>query len=117
MKRDKIIYWIVTWIISAWMLLQAFMFTFNSDQIAELFNSLGMPVFLIIPLGIAKLLAIIAILSKKSKLLKSLAYYGLGVDFIVAIASHLMAGDGGWPPAMIALVLLSISYFYDRKLF
>lgn len=74
MKRDKIIYWIVTGLLSLWMLFQSFMFIFNSEQIAPMFEGLNMPTFLIIPLGIAKILAIVAILSKKSDLLKKLAY-------------------------------------------
>lgn len=88
MKKDKIIYWIFTALLSLMMLAQAYMFIFNSEQMAELFSSLGFPSMLIIPLGVAKLLAVIAILSKKSELLKSLAYYGLAIDFIAAIISH-----------------------------
>ena len=117
MKRDRIIYWIVTILLSAWMLLQAFMFVFNSDQIAELFDSLGVSTSLIIPLGIAKFLAVVAILSKLSALLKKLAYLGLAVDFIAALVLHLIAGDGGFGAATIALVVVALSYFYDRRVF
>jgi len=117
MRRDKIIYWIVTGLLSLWMLFQSFMFIFNSEQIEPMFEGLNMPTFLIIPLGIAKVLAIVAILSKKSDLLKKLAYYGLAIDFMVAIVSHLLAGDGNWITALIALIILTGSYIYDRKLF
>ena len=117
MKRDKIIYWIVTGLLSLWMLFQSFMFIFNSEQIAPMFEGLNMPTFLIIPLGVAKVLAIVAILSKKSDLLKKLAYYGLAIDFLSAIVSHMLAGDGNWPTALIALILLTGSYVYDRKLY
>jgi len=117
MKRDKIIYWIVTGLLSAMMLLQAFMFTFNSEQMGQLFTSLGIPAALVIPMGIAKFLAIVAILTKKSDLLKKLAYYGLAIDFSAAIVSHLMAGDGDWPSPLVAMVLLGVSFVYDRKLY
>lgn len=116
MKKNKIIYWIVTGLLSVMMLAQAYMFIFNTDQVAEMFNNLGMPVGLIIPLGVAKLLAVLAIVSRKSALLKKLAYYGLGLDFAAAIGSHLMAGDGNWPAASAAMILLVGSYIYDRKL-
>jgi hypothetical protein len=93
------------------------MFIFNSEQIAPMFEGLNMPTFLIIPLGIAKILAIVAILSKKSDLLKKLAYYGLAIDFMGAFVSHLLAGDWNWTTALIALILLTGSYIYDQKLF
>ena len=104
-------------LLSAMMLLQAYMFVFNSEQISALFDSLGIHNGLIIPLGIAKLLAVIAILSKKSTLLKNLAYIGLAIDFMAAIISHLIAGDGDLIAAVVALILLSVSFIYDKKLF
>lgn len=82
-----------------------------------MFAGLNMPNSLIIPLGIAKVLAIVAILSKKSDLLKKLAYYGLAIDFMAAMVSHILAGDGNWMAALIALIILTGSYIYDRKLF
>ena len=117
MKRYKIIYWIFTGLLSLWMILQGVMFIFNSGEVAEMFEGLNMPTALIIPLGVAKLLAVVAILTKKSDLLKRLAYYGLGLDFVVAIVSHLVAGDGQVVPAIIALVILVVSYIFDRRIF
>jgi len=117
MKRDKIIYWIVTGLLSIMMLFQSFMFTFNSDQISELFNRLGIPTAVIIPLGIAKFLAVVAILTKKSTILKKLAYYGLLIDFTTALTSHLIAGDSEWTSPFVALILLVVSFVYDRKLY
>ena len=116
MKRDKIIYWVFTGILSAWMLLQAVMFTFNSGAIAELFEGLGMPTALIIPLGIAKFLAVLAILSNISPMLKKLAYVGLALDFAAAFGAHMMAGDGGWPMRLGALVVVIVSYVYSQRI-
>lgn len=117
MKLGNLIYWITTALLSVWMLLQAYMFIFSSDEAGLMFTSIGAPTALVIPLGIAKLLAVIAILTKQSKLLKRLAYYGLFIDFIAAIVLHLLAGDGNWPMATIALVIAALSFFYDKKLF
>ena len=58
-----------------------------------------------------------AILTKKSAILKRLAYYGLAIDFVLAFMAHLTASDGDWPSPVIAMVLLIVSYVYDRKLF
>ena len=115
MKKNLIIYWIFTGLLSIWMLLQAYMFVFNAEQVNEMFSGLGAPIMLVIPLGIAKLLAVIAIVSNLSTILKQLAYLGLAIDFLVALVLHLMAGDGYWTLPTIALILVVGSYFYDKK--
>ncbi|NJN41295.1 MAG: DoxX family protein [Flammeovirgaceae bacterium] len=115
--KNKVIYWIFTGLLSLMLLMQSYMFIFNSDAVAEIFTRLSMPHWLIIPLGIAKFLAVVAILTKKSAMLKNLAYYGLGLDFLAAIASHVRVGDDGWMTASVAIVLLIGSFIYDKKLF
>ena len=49
--------------------------------------------------------------------LKEWAYAGLFFDFILAAGGHIMADDGGYAPAIVAMVVLLVSYSYDRKLF
>ena len=117
MKRDKVIYWIFTGLISVWMLWQGGLFIIASDMVYEQISGMGFPQSILIPLGVAKILAVVAILTKKSTLLKKLAYYGLGIDFILALGGHLMASDGLWPTAAVALILLTGSFIYDRKVF
>lgn len=116
MKTNKILYWTFTILISLWMLLQGVLFTFMQDTIVPVFEGLGFPLWLIAPLGVAKILAVIAILSNKSALLRQLAYVGLAAEFIIALISHLMVGDMQWPAAAIALVLLGASYFFGKRI-
>lgn len=68
MKKDKIIYWIATGLLCFMMTVQGLMSFFNTEAIKELYNTLGFSAILILPLGIAKVLAVIAILTKKSKI-------------------------------------------------
>lgn len=118
MKRDKIIYWIATGLLCFMMTVQGLMsFLFNREALVTLYESLGFSAALILPLGIAKLLAVIAILTKKVKMLKTLAYYGLGIDFVLAIGSHVRVADGLWAFPLFALVLLVVSFVFDRKLY
>ena len=100
MKRDLIIYRVVTGLFTAHMLMTIVVYFVQYDMVAEMFASLGFPAALIYPLAIAKLLGLIAIWSNKSRLLKELAYAGFAIDFILAAGSHLRAGDGGFVPAI-----------------
>ena len=117
MNKDKIFYWLTTGLVCFMMTVQGLMSFFNKEAIVALYQTLGFPAALVLPLGIAKLLAVIAILFKKVKLLKSLAYYGLAIDFLLAIGSHVRVGDGLWLWPLFTLVLLVASFVYDRKLF
>ena len=116
MNRDKIIYWASTGLLSLMMLGSAGMYLFNNAEVTELFLALGYPAYLVIPLAILKILGIIAILTRQSKMLKDLAYAGFMYDFLLAASAHINAGDGEYLPALVALVLLGASYFYDCKL-
>lgn len=99
------------------MLASGIIYLVNYAEAAKIFNSLGYPAYLVYPLGIAKILGVIAILTKKSRTLKDLAYAGFFYDFILALAAHINARDGGFAFPVIALVLLIVSYAIDRKIY
>lgn len=114
-KRDIIIYRVITGLFSVHMLFSAMMYFFMHDMVSEMFESLGVSTAVIYPLAIAKILGLIAIWTNKSRLLKELAYLGFAIDFVLAIVTHIMAKDGGAIAAVIALVMLLTSYWYNRK--
>ena len=68
-------------------------------------------------LAFAKILGVIAILTKKSNFLKEWAYAGFFFDFVLALTAHLVAGDGGYLLSSVALIVLIGSRFYDYKVF
>lgn len=117
MKKTKIIYYAVTGLFTAHMLMTVGMYLFNHSMVSDVFVSLGIPAALIYPLALAKVLGLVAIWTNKSRLLKELAYGGFALDFCMASAAHAIAGDGGAIPPIIALVMVSISFIYHRKLF
>jgi hypothetical protein len=82
---------------------------------SEMFTSLGVPIEIIYPLAIAKILGILAIWLIKNSLIKNLAYLGFALDLSFAIIAHLKAGDGGFYGPIIPLVLLIISYVFFLK--
>ncbi|MBS2213724.1 DoxX family protein [Carboxylicivirga mesophila] len=114
-KRDKIIYWIATGLLTVMMLMSAGMYIFNHEAITEAFITLGYPTYIIYPLAVAKILGLIAILTNASRLLKEWAYAGFFFDFVLAAAAHISVKDGEEMGALIALALLLVSYIFGRK--
>ena len=117
MKTQKIGYWVATGLLSALVLMSVGMYFFNYGHISAEFKKLGYPVYIIYPLAIAKILAVVAILTKMSPKLKEWAYAGLFFDFVLAGVAHIVVKDGEFGGAVIATVLLLASYYFDSKLF
>ncbi len=117
MKSIKIIYWVTTGLLCFLFFAGALMYLFNYPRAEGFFINLGFPTWIIYPLAILKILGIIAILTKKSKFLKELAYSRFLFDAILALTAHIIVNDKEYIPAIIALVLLSISWVYDRKIY
>ncbi len=117
MKKDKIIYWTTTVIISAVMLLSAYYFCF-SEQAKDAFVHLGLPNYFRIELTVAKLLGGLALLIPLvPKRIKEFAYFGAGITIASAIVAHWASGDGishVIDPAIIFGILI-VSYVYHRK--
>ena len=116
LKQEKIIYYTSTGLLTALMIMSVGMYLFNHEMMVETFTKLGYPSYIIYPLAVAKLLGLIAIWTKLSHTLKEWAYAGFFFDFILALSAHIHIADGEHMPAIIALILLAISYYYSKKL-
>jgi len=114
-KRNKIIYLVATGLLTALMLFSAGMYFFNYEMVSATFTKLGFPTYIIYPLAIAKILGLIAIWTKKSNALKEWAYAGFFFDFVLALTAHINISDGEYAPALLALVLLFVSYFFEKR--
>ncbi len=115
-KRNRLIYLISTGLLTALMLMSAGMYFFNNQMVSETFTSLGYPTHIIYPLAIAKILGLVAIWTKKSQTLKEWAYAGFFFDFVLATTAHFVANDGGAMPALFAIVLVLVSYNFEKKI-
>jgi len=86
MKSLKIVYWVVTGLLSAMMLFASFNYIFKHGLVAEVFVKRGYPTYITYPLAVAKVLGVIAILTKKSGnpermgLCRILLQFSIGVD-------------------------------------
>lgn len=115
MRKAKLTYRITTGLLTAMLVPGAIMYFAKYAMVSESFTALGYPTHIIYPLAIAKLLAVVAIWSRKSELLKELAYAGLFYDLILAVTAHLVAQDGEFAPALVGLVLTVVSYAAQRR--
>lgn len=117
MKTQKIIYWIVTGLFSLMILLGGFNFVFNAEEVAKtVFEPLGFPPAMVLPLGIAKVLGALAVLINRLGMIKTLAYLGILADLFAALVSHINANDGMWYTPVLPLILGMISFVLWRKI-
>jgi hypothetical protein len=114
-KAGKIIYWLVTIWLALGMLSTGIVQLMKSKEDVEMMTTLGYPIYLLMILGIWKLLGVIAILIPKFPLLKEWAYAGFFFIMSGAIISHIVVGDGAktlFGPLL--LIVLTIASWYFR---
>lgn len=117
MRKNKIIYWIATGLMSILFFAGAMMYLFNYSRAEAFFVNLGFPIWIIYPLAVLKILGVVAILTNKSKFLKEVAYGGFLFDAILALTAHIIISDGEYMPAIISIILIILSWVYDRKVY
>ncbi|WP_435415976.1 DoxX family protein [Polaribacter aestuariivivens] len=115
MKTNKIIYYISTGLLTLLMLFSVSMYFFNNAEIQAAFTSFGYPTYIIYPLAIAKILGLITIWFVSNKSLKEWAYAGFFFNFVLAFFAHYMISDGEHMGALLAIVLLFVSYIFSKK--
>jgi len=115
MKKNKIIFYVATGLLTLIMLFSVSMYLFNHDAVAQMFTNFGYPSYIIYPYAIAKLLGLFAIWNPKFTVIKEWAYAGFFFAFILAFFAHYMIGDGGQATALVALILLVVSYIFNKK--
>ena len=94
-KRNKIIYWIATALLSFGMLGSGISQLLHVKEMDEIITHVGYPLYFMYIIGTWKVLGVIAILIPKFPLLKEWAYAGFFFLMTGALFSHLAIGDGG----------------------
>lgn len=115
MTPYRIAYWVSTALLCLIYLGGAAAYIMQRPMVEEGFANFGYPSYLITVLIVAKIAAPLAILSRVSVPLSDLAYAGMFFHLLLAISAHLNAGDGGFFPASVGLVLLLISFFTQNR--
>jgi|ERR1700757_2557683 len=117
-KRNKIIYWIITGLISLVFLSGGVNDFLKREPYYGLLLHLGYPGYVSIILGIWKTLGVVALLIPGFILLKEWAYAGFFFLITGAIISHVVSGDNVVFQVII-LILLVLSWWFrpaDRKI-
>ena len=87
-----------------------------SNTLVEGYNAFGFPAWLILPMGVAKLLGVIAFWAPQvPRWLREWAYAGFFFNFLLAFGAHafnpINPNDGDSAGAVVALVILCISRY------
>jgi len=114
MDIKHIAYWVLTLLMCALFLFSAQMYFFNTEMVKGFFTSLNFPAWVVIPLAIAKVLGVVAVLSNQSKLLKEWAYAGFFFDVVLATTAHYFAGHGLLGLSFIGIFLVLGSRLMDK---
>ncbi|WP_316847464.1 DoxX family protein [Pedobacter psychrodurus] len=118
MKNLKTWYWIATIIFALMMIMDGFGGVTQQEAGKEVFKHLGYPMYMLIIVGIAKLLGAVSILQNKYVAIKEWAYAGFAINFIGAFASRALVGDGIslLIPPIIGLIIMFIPYILWKRL-
>jgi uncharacterized membrane protein YphA (DoxX/SURF4 family) len=114
-KRNRIIYWIATLWLSLGMTATGIVQLIRNKEEVAMFNRLGYPMYLLIIIGVWKMLGVIAVLVPKFPLVKEWAYAGFFFVMTGAVISHLAINDE--PKELfgpILLIVLTIISWYFR---
>jgi len=114
-KRNKIIYWIVTIWLALGMLSTAVVQLMKIPEEVDMMTTLGYPIYILMILGIWKILGVVAILVPKFPLVKEWAYAGFFFIMSGAVISHLAIGDAAktlFGPLL--LIVLTVASWYFR---
>lgn len=116
MKRNKIIYYVATGLLTLLMLFSVIQYFFNHEEVKGMFSNFGYPTYIIYPYAVAKLLGLFALWNPNFRKIKEWAYAGFFFAFILAFFAHYMIGDGEQMGAVIAIILLVVSYIFNHKI-
>lgn len=115
MKTTKIVYWIITGLLSAFFLFSSFMYLGQNPELMNNFKLLGFPVIFVQMLGLAKLLGAIALINPWLPKLREWAYAGFSFVLICAVWVHAVTHTPFVMPLVFA-VLLGVSYYFQARL-
>ncbi|MAS43823.1 MAG: hypothetical protein CML43_11990 [Rhodobacteraceae bacterium] len=115
-KTARYVYWIATSLVALVYLGGAAFYITSYDMVAGMYREvLGYPTYIIWPLAVLKIVGAVVILWRPSAMLADWAYAAMFFHLLLAMSAHVGAGDPGWPPELVAFVLLILSWLTANR--
>lgn len=111
------IYWLATGLFCFMFIVSVLLTIFDLPGTIRQMLDLGFPVYLIWPQTVAKVLGVVAILSRRSRTLTNLAFAGFLYDLILALFAHIAERETYGLVAAFGLVLWGFAFWADRRRF
>lgn len=115
--RDQLTYRVATGLLCAVFLISVLLTVVDYDGTITQLRDLGFPTYLAWPQAIAKLLGVIAVLSRRSRTLSLFAYAGFLFDMLLALAAHIAERQLYGLVAVAGLVIWAWAFREDRRRF
>ena len=108
----RVLYWFFTILLALWLLAGGSFDVVRASGAVAILRVLGYPAYLCTILGVAKLLAVPALLQRRAKVLCEWAYAGVTFDGLGAFFSHVAVHDGAVATIapLVFLAFAAISY-------
>jgi len=118
-KMNKLIFRISTGLLIALFIFNVSMYTLNIEMVRGWYVDIEFPRWIIYPSALIKTLGIIALFTRKSKMLVEWAYSGFFFDVLFAIMAHTAVGQpmSASIPAAFGVILIIISRIYYGKVY
>lgn len=115
MKTTRIFYWVSTGLVALGMAMSGVMYLSKADMLVKGMNEIGLPLYFLPLLGLAKLLGAIALFVPKQPKLTEWVYAGFTFTFLGATWVHISTHTPFVAP-LVFLAVLATSYLLKRKL-
>jgi hypothetical protein len=103
-KTINTLYWIATGIFVLWLVFDGIGGVLMIQAGKDSLTYLGYPLYLLVPMGFAKLLAAVAILQTRFRVVKEWAFAGYAINCLGACVSRIAVGDS------IVLILMPLIF-------
>ncbi|MFQ5439262.1 MAG: DoxX family protein [Paracoccaceae bacterium] len=115
-KTARFFYWIATGLVALVYLGGGAFYIFAHQMVVGMYEGLlHYPSYIIWPLAILKIVAGVAILWRPNAMITDWAYGAMFWHLLLAASAHVSVGDPGWPPAVIAWILLIVSWLTANR--
>ena len=111
----KRLYWVSTGLLALLYAGSGIFYLTNLTHAQAIWQHLGFPGYLVPAMAVVKLVAAVIILWRPIIGIVDLTYAGMFFHLLLAMSAHLNAGDGGFAPAVVGLVLLVLSVFTQNS--